>query len=70
MGGAYAVRDVATDRGYTAALLPAFQGVVVPIRGQVAAPTGPGTARQDAIADDVQLHIRPGLEYMVPRPSP
>ncbi|TVY54829.1 putative oxidoreductase OrdL, partial [Lachnellula cervina] len=60
---------VLATNGYTAHLLPLFQGKIVPLRGQVTAHR-PGSAMPVSGLDTTYSFIyRHGYEYMVPRPA-
>ncbi|TVY28171.1 putative oxidoreductase [Lachnellula hyalina] len=62
-------RVVLATNGYTAHLLPAFQGKIVPLRGQVTAHR-PGSGLPVAGLDTTYSFIyEHGFEYMVPRPA-
>ncbi|AEO64380.1 uncharacterized protein THITE_2042085 [Thermothielavioides terrestris NRRL 8126] len=65
-----AKRVVLATNGYTAAVWPQFQGVVVPLRGQVTAQR-PGRAmpRGGCLPTTYSFIYEKGYEYMVPRPE-
>ncbi|KAK1754006.1 putative fad dependent oxidoreductase [Echria macrotheca] len=63
-------RVVLATNGYTAALVPEFQGVLVPFRGQITAHR-PGTAlpERGCLPTTYSFIYEKGYEYMVPRPK-
>ncbi|TVY31278.1 hypothetical protein LSUB1_G008950, partial [Lachnellula subtilissima] len=64
-----AKKVVVATNGYTAHLLSAFQGKIVPLRGQVTAHR-PGSGMPVAGLDTTYSFIyEHGFEYMVPRPA-
>ncbi|KAF2473727.1 FAD dependent oxidoreductase [Lindgomyces ingoldianus] len=60
---------ILATNGYTANLLPAFQGVIVPLRGQIAAQK-PGSAPKfpTPLPTTYSFIYKYGYEYMIPRP--
>ena len=69
-GEVAADRVVLATNGYTAALMPSlFQGVIVPVRGQVAAHRPGRTLRgRLPLPTTYSFIYEQGYEYMVPRP--
>ncbi|KAK3316471.1 FAD dependent oxidoreductase-domain-containing protein [Apodospora peruviana] len=60
---------VLATNGYTAALVPSkFQGVIVPLRGQITAHR-PGAAMPPVLPTTYSFIYDKGYEYMVPRPA-
>ncbi|KAK3303210.1 FAD dependent oxidoreductase [Chaetomium strumarium] len=65
-----AKRVVLAANGYTAAVWPRFQGVVVPLRGQVTAQRpGSKMPRRGCLPTTYSFIYKKGYEYMVPRPE-
>lgn len=67
-GTIYAPKVILATNGYTAALYPRLQGVIVPLRGQITAHR-PGTNMPKAgLPTTYSFIYRDGFEYMIPRP--
>ncbi|KAK0615680.1 FAD dependent oxidoreductase [Bombardia bombarda] len=69
-GSIIAKKVVVATNGYTAHILPRFQGVIVPLRGQITAHR-PGQAMPLAgcLPTTYSFIYEKGYEYMVPRPA-
>ncbi len=69
-GSVVAKKVVVATNGYTAHLVPQFQGVIVPLRGQITAHR-PGTAMpaSGSLPTTYSFIYEKGYEYMVPRPE-
>ncbi|KAH8890524.1 FAD dependent oxidoreductase [Thozetella sp. PMI_491] len=69
-GSIVAQRVVLATNGYTARLVPEFQGVIVPLRGQITAHR-PGQAMPaaGALLTTYSFIYEKGYEYMIPRPA-
>jgi len=69
-GAIAASRVVLATNGYTAALVEEFQGVIVPMRGQITAQR-PGNAVPNGgcLPTTYSFIYEKGYEYMVPRPT-
>ena len=59
---------VLATNGYTAHLLSAFQGVIVPLRGQITAQR-PGSHLPSPLPLTYTFAYKNGYEYMIPRPK-
>jgi glycine/D-amino acid oxidase-like deaminating enzyme len=65
-----AKRVILATNGYTAAVWPRFQGVVVPLRGQVTAQRpGSRMPRRGCLPTTYSFIYEKGYEYMIPRPE-
>ncbi|KAK7747475.1 hypothetical protein SLS53_001730 [Cytospora paraplurivora] len=60
---------VLATNGYTAQLWKAFQGVIVPLRGQVTAHRPGSNMPKEGLATTYSFIYEDGYEYMVPRPA-
>jgi glycine/D-amino acid oxidase-like deaminating enzyme len=62
---------ILATNGYTPYLLPALQGAIVPLRGQILAQKPPPTARHPSVLPKTYSFIyASGYEYMIPRQLP
>ena len=61
-----AKRVVLATNAYTAAIWPAFQGAVVPLRGQITAQIPPSTL--PTLPTTYSFIYKAGYEYMIPKP--
>jgi glycine/D-amino acid oxidase-like deaminating enzyme len=62
---------ILATNGYTPYLLPALQGSVVPLRGQIAVQVPPRTAKHPSVLPRTYSFIyAEGYEYMIPRQLP
>jgi glycine/D-amino acid oxidase-like deaminating enzyme len=63
-------RVVLATNGYTAALVPQIQGILVPLRGQVTSHR-PGLSMPiEGLQTTYSFVYRNGFDYMIPRPAP
>jgi glycine/D-amino acid oxidase-like deaminating enzyme len=62
-------RVVLATNGYTAALCPEMQGVIVPLRGQVTAHRPGMNMPKDGLQTTYSFVYKNGFDYMIPRPT-
>lgn len=67
-GDVRAKRIVVATNGYTAHLLPQFQGLIVPVRGQVTAQRPGSRMPENGLENTYSFVDDVGYEYMIPRP--
>lgn len=67
-GRILADRVVLATNGYTAHLWPAFQGAIVPLRGQVTAHRPGSNMPKEGLPGTYSFIYKDGYEYMIPRP--
>lgn len=67
-GRIVADRVVLATNGYTAHLWPAFQGAIVPLRGQVTAHRPGSNMPKEGLPGTYSFIYEDGYEYMIPRP--
>ncbi|ESA42202.1 hypothetical protein GE21DRAFT_9029 [Neurospora crassa] len=61
---------ILATNGYTAAIAPTFQGVIVPLRGQVTAQRpGSNLSEKGCLPTTYSFIYDKGYEYMIPRPK-
>lgn len=59
---------IMATNGYSAALYPKLQGVIVPLRGQITAHRPGSNMPKNGLATTYSFLNRTGFEYMIPRP--
>ncbi|EPE29026.1 FAD/NAD(P)-binding protein [Glarea lozoyensis ATCC 20868] len=62
-------RVVLATNGYTAALCPEMQGVIVPLRGQVTAHRSGTNMPKTGLVNTFSFVYKNGFDYMIPRPA-
>lgn len=68
-GQAFAQKVVLATNGYTAKLVQQFQGIIVPLRGQVTAQRPGENMPREGLPTTYSFIYDKGYEYMIPRPK-
>ena len=68
-GTVHAKRLVLATNGYTALLVKKFQGVIVPLRGQITAQRPGQSMPPEGLSHSYSFVYKNGYDYMIPRPK-